>query len=109
MILRTDTKILVMAALADGPRHGYALAKAMQESLGPFQRLSGGQVYVALRGLEADGWVVSEWDGDGAERRVYRLTDEGQTELAWRSAEWHECARAIARILPKGAVPALAR
>ena len=99
MVLRTDIKTLVMAALAEGPRHGYILAQSLRESLGAHQRIEGGQVYVALRGLEAKGWVTAEWEEGSVERRTYRLTEEGVRELGWRTAEWRACAEAIAEVL----------
>ena len=101
--LRTDPRTLVLAALSAGPCHGYALAKAIQGVLGDHHRVANAQVYAALKGLESRAWIVGERDAAGAERRVYRLTEPGHLELGWRTAEWHDCAEAIARLLPRRA------
>lgn len=101
MAFRTDTKALVMAALADGPKHGYAVAKAVREASGGFLKLGEGQLYPALYALENEGWVIGEWDEEEANRRIYRLTDEGRAELAGRISKWHEFADAVARVLPQ--------
>lgn len=89
-----------MAALADGPKHGYAVAKAVREGSGGRLKLGEGQLYPALYDLEAQGWATAEWDAENADRRVYRLTDEGRAELARRAAKWHEFASAVAGVLP---------
>ena len=101
MTFRTDTKALVMAALASGPKHGYAVAKAVREASGGSLKIGEGQLYPALYALEAEGWAVGEWDEEVPDRRVYRLTDEGRAELARRAARWHEFAGAVALVLPK--------
>ena len=48
-----------------------------------------GNVYRALRALEDDGLVVSEWRRDlpGPAKRTYTLTDDGRALLD----EWREC------------------
>ncbi len=101
MAFRTDTKALVLAALADGPKHGYAIAKTVRETSDGLLKLGEGQLYPALYALEAEGWVVGEWDPEDANRRVYRLTDEGRGELAQRISRWHDFANAVARVLPQ--------
>lgn len=101
MPFRTDTKALVMAALADGPKHGYAVAKAVREASGGVLKIGEGQLYPALYALEAEGWAMGEWDEEVPDRRVYRLTDEGRAELARRAQKWHEFASAVAVVLPK--------
>jgi DNA-binding PadR family transcriptional regulator len=100
MIFRTDTKVIVMAALADGPKHGYAVAKRVRETSEGLLKMGEGQLYPALYALEAEGWVVGEWDEEDTNRRVYRLTEEGRAELERRASKWHEFASAVARVLP---------
>jgi PadR family transcriptional regulator, regulatory protein PadR len=71
--------------LARKPAHGYELMEALGEG-GDGQTPDPGSLYRALRALEADGLVTSDWDtgGAGPARRVYKLTDEGIEILhAW--------------------------
>jgi PadR family transcriptional regulator PadR len=89
-----------MAALAEGPKHGYAIAKVVREASEGALKLGEGQLYPALYALEQAGWVEGEWDPDEANRRVYRLTDEGRKELASRVSRWHTFADAVAKVLP---------
>jgi DNA-binding PadR family transcriptional regulator len=70
--------------LAEAPAHGYEL----MERLRPFgfDLSDPASVYKALRQLEADGHVTSEWElsSRGPARRVYALTVDGRDLLqAW--------------------------
>ncbi len=75
----------LLVLLADGPTHGYELLERLPELLGE-ERVDVGNVYRALRSLEDEGLVTSEWRGDlpGPAKRTYTLTDEGRDLLgAW--------------------------
>lgn len=78
-----EPTFLVLAALADGRKHGYALiAEAAELSDGRVQ-LKVGTLYAALDRLGEQGLV--EGAGDevvaGRLRRYYRLTDAGAQRL----------------------------
>ena len=76
----------LLVLLDQAPAHGYALLDNLDRfGLGPGQK-DPSLVYRALRDMEANGLVVSEWDDDslGPQRRVYRITPEGHDYLA----EW---------------------
>jgi DNA-binding PadR family transcriptional regulator len=67
-----------MDALRQGPRHGYEIIKALEERAGGQYTPSPGVVYPTLQFLAEAGMVRAEQDGD---RRVFRLTEEGEREL----------------------------
>jgi PadR family transcriptional regulator, regulatory protein PadR len=69
--------------LADGPAHGYELLDRLPALTGE-ERVDVGNVYRALRGLEDEGFVVSEWRADlpGPAKRTYTLTSEGRAVFA---------------------------
>jgi len=73
----------LLLLLRERPAHGYELLEALPE-LVPGQRVDMGNLYRALRRLEEEGLVRSEWDADapGPARRVYELTDAGRELLA---------------------------
>ena len=103
MRLQTDTKALVLAALQDGPTHGYAVAKVVRETSQGRLKLGEGQLYPALHALEEAGWVTADWDDSAGDlpKRVYAITPAGRTELERRAADWHSFANAVAQILPQ--------
>ena len=91
---------LVLATLAAGPAHGYAVIEELKRrSAGAFD-LPEGTVYPVLHRLEAEGLLTSEWsEGAGRRRRVYRLTRRGRTKLANRKREWHAFSNAVDAVL----------
>jgi poly-beta-hydroxybutyrate-responsive repressor len=75
----------LLRLLAERPTHGYELLERLPAFLGE-ERVDVGNLYRALRALEEDGLVVSEWDAllPGPARRTYTLTDDGRAALgAW--------------------------
>jgi DNA-binding PadR family transcriptional regulator len=69
-----DSQILVMCALLDGPKHGYAINTVIEAMTD--DRLGPGSLYGALARLEAKG-LVESLPGQGRQRPV-RLTDKGR-------------------------------
>lgn len=98
--LKGHLDVLLLAALADGPRHGYAVKEALREGSGGRFDLPTGTVYPALHRLEAAGLIAGSWSvTDGRRRRSYRLTPAGHRRLADDRASWHEFAAAITTLL----------
>ena len=73
----------LLRLLAQGPTHGYELLERLPALVGE-ERVDVGNVYRALRALEEEGLVVSEWQAElpGPAKRTYTLTDEGRAVLA---------------------------
>ena len=68
---------LILSSLADGPKHGYALTKDVEEFAGV--RLAPGTLYEALARLESQGMIEALESDD--RRRPYRLTAAGAVAL----------------------------
>jgi DNA-binding PadR family transcriptional regulator len=73
-----DLQLLVLALLAEQPRHGYELIKALEERSGGFYVPSPGVIYPALSYLEEIGHAAVEVEGT---KKRYSLTDEGRQHL----------------------------
>ena len=73
-----DLQLLVLALLADKPRHGYEIIKALEERSKGFYTPSPGMVYPALTYLEEIGYATVEADGA---RKLYHITARGQAQL----------------------------
>ena len=73
-----------MVLLRQGERHGYALLSELSQFGFVVDQLDPSLVYRALREMEADGWVRSNWDAEsqGPKRRIYALADLGEAQLA---------------------------
>ena len=73
----TDPSLLILASLAEGAKHGYAMMTDIAEFSGV--RMEPGTLYGALARLEREGWV--EPLPAQERRRPYRLTAAGQQVL----------------------------
>ncbi len=103
---RDEVATLVLHLLQQGPSHGYALARAVEQESGSMLRLGEGTLYPVLRALEDGGLVTAEWEtvATGPARKVYRITSAGRTECRQRVARWREYVQAIGAVLgPEGA------
>jgi len=78
----------LLLSLQQWQSHGYELMQRL--AVYGFESIDPGSVYRTLRQLERDGLVSSDWDtnsSNGPARRVYSLTDSGETYLqGWASA-----------------------
>jgi DNA-binding PadR family transcriptional regulator len=75
----------LLALLANGPAHGYELKQALEQRFGSvLPPLNAGQIYTTLSRLERDGFVDDDAVAQNGRpnKRVYRLTEAGQHELA---------------------------
>ena len=100
--LKGHLDVLLLAALENGPRHGYAVKEALREgSAGRFD-LPTGTVYPALHRLEGAGLIDGIWSVvDGRKRRTYQLTDAGHKRLQADRKQWHGFASAVTALLEK--------
>jgi DNA-binding PadR family transcriptional regulator len=75
---RGEARVILLDILRDGPKHGYEIIKSFEERSGGAYAPSPGTVYPTMEYLEELGLVASD---QGAERRVFRLTEAGLAEL----------------------------
>jgi DNA-binding PadR family transcriptional regulator len=73
-----DPPLLILVSLADGPKHGHALAKDIEDFAGV--ALGPGALYGAITRLE-DRKLIEPLASEDR-RRPYRITAAGSTELA---------------------------
>ncbi len=95
--LRGHLELLVLAAIADEPAHGYEIAqRLLARSNGAFD-IREGSLYPALHRMEKAGLVKSRWQkGErGPRRREYSLTSRGRRGLDAQRTGWRELVSAI--------------
>lgn len=76
-------RLVMLAMIAEAPKHGYELMKAIEERMGGGYSPSPGVVYPTLSWLEDMGYAAPEPDGG---RKRYRITPEGEAFLAANKA-----------------------
>jgi DNA-binding PadR family transcriptional regulator len=75
-----DLRYVVLRLVAEQPRHGYEIIKAIEEKVGGAYSPSPGVIYPTLTLLEELGYVTIELEAGGKKR--YRITPEGEAALA---------------------------
>lgn len=90
-----------LAALIDGPLHGYAIAQRARVLSGERVRLSTGTLYALLERALAESLVVAgePYVVDGRHRRDYTLTPEGRLVLAAEAERLAHAATAVSNRL----------
>jgi transcriptional regulator len=83
MLLAGTLDLLVLRTLIWGPRHGYAIARWINESSRDAIQVEDRALYLSLHRLDERGFVVSEWALSENNRRAkfYELTAEGRRQL----------------------------
>ena len=103
--LRGTLDVLILKTLAWGPRHGYAVARWLEETTGESITIEEGSLYPALYRMEQRRWIASEWGTSelGRQAKFYRLTPAGRKQLKAETAEWRAFVDVVSRVLqPEG-------
>ena len=108
-----EPTFLVLTALAEEPRHGYAVIEDVSALTGGRVRLRAGTLYAALDRLRAEGLIEVDREEivQSRLRRYYRLTGAGEQSLAVETARLRDQAaiaerRLRARHVELGGAPA---
>ncbi|MEU7836314.1 PadR family transcriptional regulator [Nonomuraea sp. NPDC049129] len=99
----SEPTYFVLAALLDGPSHGYGIIKRAEEQSDGRVRLAVGTLYGALDRLAGDGLIAvdREESVQGRPRRYYRLTEDGRAAVIKEAARMEQAARVVTgRIAP---------
>jgi transcriptional regulator len=100
-LLHGTLDALVLKTLSGGRRHGYALARAIEDATDGVVEVEEGSLYPALYRMERKDWIDAEWGVSELGRRAkfYRLTTRGRRQLTAQTADWARFAAAISRVL----------
>ena len=100
-LLHGSLDALVLKTLSWGPRHGYAIARWLEDATADALRIEEGSLYPALYRMEKRGWIEAEWGTSELGRRAkfYRLTRTGRHQLAGDTEAWAAFASAVNKIL----------
>ena len=93
--------VLVLKALAWGPRHGYGIARWLRDTTDDTILVEDRALYLALHRLEERELIEAEWGLSENNRRArfYSITRAGRRELAQREAHWTKYADAVFKVL----------
>ncbi len=100
-LLPGTLELLVLKTLRPGARHGYDVARRIQQSSRGVLSVEEGSLYPALHRMERRGWIESEWGTSESNRRAkfYRLTRKGHARLKAQQEAWRRLTDAIESVL----------
>jgi PadR family transcriptional regulator len=95
-----SAELMVLAVVEDQPRHGYDIARRIDETSGGLLRFHVASLYPMLYRMERRGWIAGRWIEKAGQRRrrYYRLTPAGRTVLAAQRREWQSLMSALDRV-----------
>ena len=107
-MFRFDFESAILAALKNGPAHGYLVMSRITEATEGSVKITVGQLYPTLHRLEESGFVKSAWEAQFGkpDRRTYELTPAGKKRLKSRVSEWKKFSQSVNRLFegPKKAI-----
>ena len=89
-LIAASSTPIVLAILADGDSYGYAILKRVRELSGGRMEWTDGMLYPVLHRLERLGHIKARWEvaESGRRRKYYRITSQGQAQLAEERRQW---------------------
>lgn len=82
-----ELRLVLLKLIADQPRHGYELIKALEELTDGAYAPSPGTVYPTLSLLEDEGAIAESASDTDAKRKAFEATEAGRAELAEKAEE----------------------
>ena len=95
-----SAELMVLAVVEDQPRHGYDIARRIDERSDGVLRFHVASLYPMLYRMERRGWIQGRWlEKTGQRRRrYYKLTAEGRKVLAAQRREWQSLVAALDKV-----------
>ena len=89
--------LLILKTISLEPKHGWAIAKRIQQVSQEALQIQQGSLYPALHRLEQQAWIAAEWRLTEAGRmaKFYSLTRSGRKQLERELANWARLSTAI--------------
>jgi len=89
--------LLILKTIALEPKHGWAIAKRIQQISHEVLQVQQGSLYPALHRLEQKAWIRAKWaeTETGRQAKFYSLTAAGRKQLEKEAANWDRLSAAI--------------
>jgi PadR family transcriptional regulator, regulatory protein PadR len=93
--------LLILKTILLEPKHGWAIAKRIQQVSRDALQVQQGSLYPALHRLEQQGWIKASWRpaDTGRMAKFYALTAAGRKQLDKELASWTRLSAAIDLVL----------
>ncbi len=89
--------LLILTTISLEPKHGWAIAKRIQQISKEVLQVQQGSLYPALHRLEQQSWIKAHWGetDTGRKAKFYSLTRAGRAQLEKELANWDRLSNAI--------------
>ena len=100
-LIQGTLDLLILKTISIEPKHGWAIAKRIEQASEDALQVTQGALYPALHRLEQQGWITAEWreTETGREAKFYRLTRAGKAQLEKELAQWERLSHAVALVI----------
>ncbi len=100
-LIQGTLDLLILKTISSEPKHGWAIAKRIQEISEEALQVTQGALYPALHRLEQQGWISAKWrkTETGREAKFYQLTKAGAAQLEKELAQWDRLSNAIRLVI----------
>jgi PadR family transcriptional regulator PadR len=100
-LIQGTLDLLILKTLSLEPKHGWAIAKRIQQVSKEALQISQGSLYPALHRLEQQGWIKAERGvtATGREAKFYLLTAAGRKQLARELESWDRLSNAVGLVV----------
>ena len=100
-LIQGTLDLLILKTLATEPKHGWAIAKRIQQVSDEVLQITQGSLYPALHRLEQQALIEAVWGQTetGREAKFYQLTKAGRAALRAETAQWERLSNAVGLVL----------
>jgi PadR family transcriptional regulator PadR len=100
-LIQGTLDLLILKTISIEPKHGWAIAKRIQQVSADALQVTQGALYPALHRLEQQGWISSKWrtTETGREAKFYQLTKAGAEQLEKELAQWERLSNAVGLVI----------
>src|ERR1700683_3717424 len=100
-LIQGTLDLLILKILSLEPKHGWAIAKRIEQVSEDVLQVTQGALYPALHRLEAAGWgrATRRKTETGREAKFYELTKAGRAQLEKELAQWVRLSRAVGLVI----------
>ena len=96
-LIQGTLDLLILKTVSLQPKHGWAIAKRIQQISDEVLQVQQGSLYPALHRLEQQGWIQAHWaeTETGRNAKFYSLTRAGRSQLKKELESWDRLSNAV--------------
>lgn len=100
-LIQGTLDLLILKTISLEPKHGWAIAKRIEQVSNDALQITQGALYPALHRLEHQGWIRAKWrtTETGREAKFYELTQAGRKQLERELAQWERLSNAVGLVI----------